>query len=359
LTFLFVVRYCVQTDTLGQQEQQHSNMAQHYFSVSPYPLRPRSPWKLEIKASFAGKKIRRFYSTEQEAWAEGQRLVEQIRDKGATSVIHGEEGMSVAQALRMWSGGVDAKSKSHRDKVEATVKALSGTFQGPVRRIEPLDVDRWMRSLGGSETSRAMWFRYARMFFRWCHRMRLIDRSPLDGVRAPRASVGRNILTPVQMRDLLKAKMDDDVRALVLLGAFAGLRTIEVARMDWEDIDFKTRQVHVRAEVSKQHTGMLERVVEVTDPLFRRRDFFKDKAGRIVKGSLEALHERRRKVALGLGWEGWPDNALRHSFATYHLGRCGNAGVTAYQMGHTSPAMVQRVYAVPAVRADWVAWWKV
>lgn len=313
---------------------------------------------MEVKASFAGKKIRRFYGTEQEAFEEGARVVTLIRNKG-TRGLESENGITVAQAARMWGVEAEGKSKSHRNKIEAMQVVLTTTFSGPVNSIQPLDVDNWMRSLGGSETSRAMWFRYARMFFRWCHRMRLIDRSPLDGVRAPRASVGRNILTPVQMRDLLKAKMDDDVRALVLLGAFAGLRTIEVARMDWEDIDFKTRQVHVRAEVSKQHTGMLERVVEVTDPLFRRRDFFKDKAGRIVQGSLEALHERRRKVALGLGWEGWPDNALRHSFATYHLGRCGNAGVTAYQMGHTSPAMVQRVYAVPAVRADWVAWWKV
>ena len=91
----------------------------------------------------------------------------------------------------------------------------------------------------------------------------------------------------------------------------------------------------------------------------KRRKFFEKKKGRIVANSMEALHERRRKVALALGWEGWPDNALRHSFATYHLGRCGNAGLTGYQMGHTSPAMVQRVYAVPAVRADWRAWWRI
>jgi integrase len=55
----------------------------------------------------------------------------------------------------------------------------------------------------------------------------------------------------------------------------------------------------------------------------------------------------------------WPDNSLRHSFATYHLGRAKNAGLTAYQMGHTSSAMVQRVYSVPAAMADWQAWWNI
>ena len=329
------------------------------FLVSPYPSRPKSPWKLEIKESFAGKKIRRFFGTEQEAWAEGQRLVDAIREKGTTNALHGEDGMGVSQALRMWAGSINANSKSHQDKVRATVKELSEALRGPVRRVEPLDVDRWLGRLGGSETSRAMWFRYARMFFRWAARMRLIDRSPLEGLRAPRATPGRNILTPSQMRELLKAKMEDDVMALVLLGGFAGLRTIEVARMDWEDIDPRTGQIHVRPEVGKQTTGMLERVVDFTEPLVKRRKFFMGKTGRIVTGSTEALHERRRKVALGLEWGGWPENALRHSFATYHLGRCGNPGLTAFQMGHTSAAMVQRVYAVPAKRADWKAWWRI
>ncbi len=267
--------------------------------------------------------------------------------------------MSVAQALRMWSVEAEGKSKSHADKIAATVKELSEVLKGPVARVEPLAIDRWLKTLGGSETSRAMWFRYARMFFKWCYRMRFIDRSPLDGLRPPRATPGRNILTPEQMAALLKAPMGDDVKALVLLGGFAGLRTVEVARMNWEDIDTKNKQIHVRPEVSKQHDGMLQRIVDMTEPLIKRIKFFEKKKGRIVTGSMEALYERRRKVALALGWEGWPDNALRHSFATYHLGRCGNAGLTAYQMGHTSTAMVLRVYAVPAARADWKAFWRI
>ena len=328
------------------------------FIVSHYPARPRSPWKLELRASFYGKKIRRFFQSEAEAFSEGNALVATIREKG-TQGLYGEDGMSVAQALRMWSVEAEGKSKSHADKIAATVKELSEVLKGPVARVEPLAIDRWLKTLGGSETSRAMWFRYARMFFRWCYRMRFIDRSPLDGLRPPRATPGRNILTPEQMAALLNAPMGDDVRALVLLGGFAGLRTIEVARMNWEDIDCKTKQIHVRPEVSKQHDGMLQRIVDMTEPLVKRKKFFEKKTGRIVTSSVEALHERRRKVALALGWEGWPDNALRHSFATYHLGRCGNAGLTAYQMGHTSTAMVLRVYAVPAARADWKAFWRI
>ena len=345
-------------DNSGQQRATINNMNLAPFIVSPYPLRPVSPWKLEVRAAFAGKKIRRFFASEQEAFEEGERLVSLIREKGTQSLTE-REGVTVSQAATLWARGVEAKSKSHRDKVSATQIALMRQFKCRIDDVTSIEVERWVKDMGKTETSRSMWFRYARMFFRWCYRMRFIDRSPLDGVRPPRATPGRNILTAEKMISLLKAPMPDDVKALILLGGFAGLRTIEVSRMNWEDIDVKTKQIYIRKEVSKQHEGMLERVVDMTEPLMKRKKFFEKKTGQIVSGSLEALYERRRKVVLALGWEGWPDNAMRHSFATYHLARCGNAGLTAYQMGHTSPTMVQRVYAVPAVRADWKAFWKI
>jgi hypothetical protein len=31
--------------------------------------------------------------------------------------------------------------------------------------------------------------------------------------------------------------------------------------------------------------------------------------------------------------------------------------VTAFQMGHTNPSMVLKVYAVPARKANGAAWW--
>jgi integrase len=329
---------------------------------NPYAVRfedSRNRWVLDLKASHFGDRKRMFFETELEAHSEGARLVDVLREKGREGVRTEEGGMSVAVATRMFTAENATKSKSHFAKVEMLCRELNSKWSGPLSAIEPVALTRWINQTSDSPTTRAMWFRYARMFFRWAARMRFIERSPVEGMRSPKATPARNILTASQMKELLKAPMPDEIRALLLLGGFAGLRTIEVARMNWEDVDFKSKQIHIRPEVSKQTTGMLERVVDMTEPLVKRREFFKGKKGVIVKGSLEALHEARRRVALGLGWEGWPENALRHSFATYHLGRCGNAGLTAYQMGHTSPAMVQRVYAVPAVRADWKAFWRI
>jgi integrase len=148
------------------------------------------------------------------------------------------------------------------------------------------------------------------------------------------------------------------LRATMLLGGFAGLRTAEMLRMNWEDIDVKTGEIEIRPGVGKDTGGFLERIVDFTDPLTRRKDQLTGK-GKLVPIPKDEFHAMRRGIVAGLGWPAWPDNCLRHSFATYHLAVSKNAGVTAFQMGHTNPSMVQRVYAVPARKANGAAWWAI
>jgi integrase len=58
---------------------------------------------------------------------------------------------------------------------------------------------------------------------------------------------------------------------------------------------------------------------------------------RQLKGSVtpfddfKQLFERARAVA---GINEWPQNALRHSFASYHLAHFKNAASTALELGH-------------------------
>jgi integrase len=216
---------------------------------------------------------------------------------------------------------------------------------------------QWFAKIPGSDTQRATVYRYVRLFFNWTVKMDLLDKSPFRAVDCPRPRSRKDILDADEMRALLDAEMSDEMRASILLGGFAGLRSIEVQRMDWEDINPEAGQVYVRPEVSKQHDGMMDRIVDFTEPMVARKEFFTGKKGRIVPGSARAFYEERRRLAAKLGWDGFPENSLRHSFATYHLARCKSPNLTAFQMGHSNSAMVQRVYAVPAARADAQAWW--
>ena len=46
------------------------------------------------------------------------------------------------------------------------------------------------------------------------------------------------------------------------------------------------------------------------------------------------LTRSMNKLAKAAGFTDWPHNALRHSFASYHLAQHGDATKTAFQMGN-------------------------
>ena len=336
------------------------------FLVSPYPQRPATPWKLTIPEKIFGRRIRKFYRTEAEAWAAGPGLMEKLQKGGTDSLSEQRAaGMSMRAAVRDYLASKAGRSQTHRDKMEKVCGELLAAFPGAVASVSPMQAARLFAKIEGSPTTRAGWHRYASGFFRWCVDMELIERNPFRRVDAPRAESKRSLLTPAELRAILAAEMSDPLRAWFLLGAFAGLRSIEVHRMRWEDVDAKAGQIEVRREVSKQSSGLPERIVDFTEPLAKRKDFFKGKSGLIVPAnSLRVYRERmalieRLNEAGVVPWSKLPENALRHSFATYHLGRCQDAGKTAHQLGHSSTALVLKTYAVPSRKADWRAWWRV
>jgi integrase len=336
-----------------------------YF-VSSYPQRPTTPWKLTIPESVAGRRIRRFYATEAEAWAAAPELLEKLR-KGGTDALEkekSERGMTITSAVRDYLRTKQGVSEAHMAKMKRVTDALLEAFQGPVSAVSPMRAAQWFAKVEGAPTTRAGWHRYASGFFGWCVDMEILERNPLRRVAAPKAESKRSLLLPRELRTILEAEMSDELRAWFLLGAFAGLRSIEVLRMRWEDVDARAAQIEVRREVSKQSSGLPERIVDFTEPLRRRKKFFTGKKGRISgDGSLKLYREREALIAAlhkkdFLPWPALPENALRHSYATYHLARGQDAAKTAHQLGHSTTALVLRTYAVPARKVDWRAWWR-
>jgi integrase len=328
------------------------------FRVRKVAGRAESPWCCDFFAH--GKRVRRFFVAEELAWAEGAKLTAKVQEKG-TQALRQPDGLTVMGALRMFVNEADPQSDSHRQKLAIFEKAFGKAFRGPAGEIEAAALRRWIKARSTNGNTQAMYYRYCKMFFGYLFANRLIPHDPVTAVPTPKTKPGREILTPAQMTALLELEMADYLRALLLLGGFAGLRTEEVCRMRWENIDHKTKQIHVPPDAIKQAVGGFDqRIVDFTEPLTRRAKFFRGKTGNIIPVAKETLHAHRRRMAAPvLGPDGWPDNCLRHSFATYHLARCKSAPLTAFQMGHTSPAMVQRVYAVPAALADWRAWWAI
>lgn len=324
------------------------------YRVRRVKTKPNSPWCCDFAAH--GKRVRKFFASEELAWREGARLTKLVESKGTEGLTEPDGGITVASALRVWAADVDPRSDSHREKVDIFLRAFPKAFRGTAGEIQPSALRRWVKGRSDNGNTQAMYYRYAKHFFAYLKANRLIDEDPMTAVPAPKTSPGRNIISPRQLAAILALDLPDHIRANLLLGAFAGIRTEEMARMTWDNVDIKNGQIHVPPEAMKKTDGFDQRIVDFTEPLERRGKWLSEQKGPIIPLSLETFY-RHRRAACKVVLKKWPDNCLRHSFATYHLARAKNAGLTAYQMGHTDAKMVQRVYAVPAARADWQAWW--
>src|SRR4029453_3304192 len=150
-------------------------------------------------------------------------------------------------------------------------------------------------------------------------------------VKTEKANVLRaapGILTVTQAARLLEAATPD-VLPYVAIGLFAGLRPAEIDRLDWSEIDFESGLIEVKAAKSKTAQ---RRFVTIQPNLRMWLLPLRQHKGNVTpQNCFRQLFEHARDAA---GINDWPENALRHSFASYHLAHFKNAAATALELGH-------------------------
>ena len=162
------------------------------------------------------------------------------------------------------------------------------------------------------------------------------------------------IVSPLDMVSLLRTSLSlSDTRCLcwLVFSGFCGLRTSEVLRLRWSDIRWGEGQLYV----SPGKTKNAERWVSLTPPALALRSLLGEPAegGRVIPEDMKRTRARlvaRAGVTLG-------DNALRHSFGSYHLVGYSLPDTTALEMGHHSPAQTFNAYRRAVTKAQAAAWW--
>lgn len=136
----------------------------------------------------------------------------------------------------------------------------------------------------------------------------------------------------------------------IVLGAFAGVRSAEIERMNWEDIDWNSNLILVHSK--RVGTGKVraqnDRTIPMTENLKSWLSPFRTFQGNILKSlSVKNIYEDLDKIVSVIRRNNtdfqWKPNANRHSFATYYLALTGDASQTALACGH-NPSMLLRRY---------------
>ena len=114
------------------------------------------------------------------------------------------------------------------------------------------------------------------------------------------------IWTPDEMRKLLKVCMPN-LLPLVVIGAFSGIRSAEIDRLDWQDMLWDRNYIEIKAKKAKTKA---RRLVPLRDNLKKWLEPYRQESGPVCQLSNHSLRLNYLGEKAGIGWR---QNALRHS----------------------------------------------
>ncbi len=174
----------------------------------------------------------------------------------------------------------------------------------------------------------------------WC------DTNPVSKVEAPRVvEQPVPVLTPQEIEQLTttaEAYQGGSCAAAVGMMLYAGIRPHEVERLTWAQVDLQARAIYILPRHSK--TGGARRVT-IHRPLQRILKSLKRAENEKIcpRNWLRHWRELRRASGWG-GGRKWPQDALRHTFASYHLSHFRSYAELQVEIGHRDATLLRTRY---------------
>jgi integrase len=355
---------------------------------------PIQHWAIDGLPRAGGKRQRKFYRTKEDAERELAAIKKKLRKEGEKALLISDAlrieaieaaellkplGASLKDAAKLYLAQHQARAKSCT--VEAAVKEYLknqelkrrsqrhiadlnyrlGVFKakfGPrlVATLSVHELEQWLHGLGQAPRSLNNFHTAVSALFSFSVKRSYASANPCDGidkVRVPAKAPG--ILSPEQCQKLLNAA-DADIVPLLAIQAFCGIRTAETLRLRWSDIDQARGFVQVAAEHAK---GARRRLVDIPANLKAWLRPYADRTGKLWPRTLMEFYHELNTTRVSAGITKWPSNALRHSYASYHLAHHQNAAALALQMGHTSQTMIFSNYRELVTRREAKRYWNV
>ena len=252
-----------------------------------------------------------------------------------------EKSCTVAKLVKQLIAAkkVDGASKRYLEDLRNRLDFFAKTFgERMVATITSAEIDEWLRGLERSPITRNNYRRVLLLMFGDA-----VERSYATSNPAARTKEAKvvdsppGILTVAQTVRLLE-NASTELLPYVAIGAFAGLRRAELERLDWTEINFDADLIEVTAKKSKTAR---RRFIKIQPNLREWLLPVRKHTGKITPVNFRKQFDALRTAARIAKW---PDNALRHSFASYHIAHFENTNALALEMGHTDSGLIFRHY---------------
>jgi integrase len=314
------------------------------------------------------------------------RAVEALKEHGspldAVALEYGEarkllDGVSLVEAARFYSRhhGRGITRKSVAEAVDTmiaakTVKGVSAVYLADLRyrlgvlkeafhcdvnALTPDDLKVFFELQGAKLSARSHnnFLRTIKTFLRFAQNHGWLSKEADLLSRVEKRSerpTPVEIFTPAQIAALFK-HASPDISPCLALSAFAGLRSEEVLRLDWSDVERRPGFIEVAAHKAKTQA---RRIVPISHNLARWLAIAPRKGQRVWLHSKAWFFEAMRNTA-NAAKINWKQNALRHSWISYRLAEIQDVNRIALEAGN-SPQMIFRHYrelATPEQARTW------
>ena len=238
----------------------------------------------------------------------------------------------------------DGKSQLRIKQLKTLLGRFSKDLDVEVHTITPDLISRWLAGLALSERTRRNFRDTIGFFCRFCVRRGYLAKGTdwLEGVQEYTARKTGEILiyTPDEIAMLLN-RADKRLVPFLAIGAFAGLRHAEIARLDWSEIELEDGTgdsfIEVRADKAKTQT---RRLVPVKTNLKEWLLPHQKPAGKVCPYENTTKQLLKTAAATGDAVKKikplvWKKNALRHSYISYRIAECGNVPLVADESGNS------------------------
>lgn len=204
----------------------------------------------------------------------------------------------------------------------------------PISELNGVDVNEWLQSLGLAGKTRNNYRGAVQALISFAKSKKYLakDFAEMEYVSTVEDEDGEILIyTPDEIRKLLKHSRGS-LRYFIAFGAFAGLRSAEIARLDWAQV--RSDGVEIKAFTKgKRHakTGR-RRIAPMLPPL---AEIIKGhpRNGRVWPAKKENPGHRTLFYLKQRSGVEWKRNGLRHSFISYRLASIKNVSQVEHECG--------------------------
>jgi len=280
-----------------------------------------------------------------------------LRDAIAHAVNHHKQIRRSAPISKLVDEFIETKEREGRsERYLADIRSRLGRFRNDygdkiVATVQSTLISDWLVELKLKPVTTNNYRRLLVGLFNEGRRRRYINYNPaLDSIKIKEVPGSVGILTAEETSKLLSSA-DDEILPFFAIGLYAGVRTEELERLDWRNIDLLGNHIEIKAENAK---SAKRRLILIRPNLKAWLQPFAKASGKVWPKSGRKLSEKARRQAgfgnpdsltpdekkAGLKLKPWPHNAMRHSFGSYHLAAFNDASKLALEMGHTDNKMI-------------------